>query len=172
MSRSACLRHSIPDSTFALDGRGLAVLVSWLAARYRRTAFPDAFGDRMRETKLDDKLAKLLKPHSKLISFVYFNLDDGRTLERASGDPYELGIVLVFPPGDDPEDAADEAELLANDVYKAFEKQLTQQEGLISLKSCLAISEEDIPISQARLLSQWRLEYMTLSSGEEQAGPV
>jgi hypothetical protein len=162
----------VPDATFVLDGRGLDVLQRWLAARYMRAAFPDAFTNRMDDTKLTERLSKLLKPHGKLISCVYFDLDDGRVIERPHGEPYQLSIVLVFPPGDDPEEAADDAEHLANEIHEAFEKKLADQRGLISLTRCVAISEDDIPLSQARLLSQWRLEHMTLGSNEEQPSPV
>ena len=40
----------------------------------------------------------------------------------------------------------------------------------IILKSCIAISEEDVTVAKARLLSHWRLEYMSLRAEEEQFG--
>mgnify|MGYP000860948698 CR=1 FL=1 len=40
----------------------------------------------------------------------------------------------------------------------------------IVLKGCMSISEDDLPVSKARLLMQWRLEYMTLKSDQEQLG--
>jgi hypothetical protein len=108
-----------PDAGFVLDGKGLAVLKNWLASRYNRAAFPDAFVRRMQTTSADSKLAKQLAPHGQLISFVYFDLDAGQNIERAVGDPYSLSIVLVYSPGSEPEEAADAAEQIATAVEAA-----------------------------------------------------
>jgi hypothetical protein len=110
-------------------------------------------------------LAKILEPSGQLISFVYFDIDRGQNLEREDGDPHELSIVLVYYPGDDPEAAEEHANTMADTVRDAFERKLASGK-IISLKNCLAISEDDIPVSQARTLLQWRLEYMTLKTDE------
>lgn len=160
-----------PDPRFNLDGPTLAVLRSWLSARYDRAAFADAFVTRMRETKADIKLAKALEAHGKNVSFTYFNVDDGKCVERAEGDPYKLGVVLVFNPGDDPNAAADAAESAAEAVETAIRGRLPDAGRSIRLEACFAISEDDIPVSQARVLNHWRLEYMTHRAGDEQLGP-
>lgn len=127
-----------PDRTFVLDANSLAVLRSWLGSRYNRTAFPDAFVNRMRATKAEAS--------------------------------WPGCIVLVFSPGDDADAAADKADDVAAAVEKAVRDRLKERKDLV-LKSCFAISEEDITISRARLLSQWRLEYMTLRTDDEDPGP-
>lgn len=165
------LANFVPDGAFALDGEGLAVLRNWLSARYNRAAFPDAFVERMKKTKVDERIAKKLEPHGALISFVYFDLDGGRTLERPNGEPYELSIVLVYPPGDDSVASADAADKVAEAVKEACAARLSDKKAIV-LKSCFAISEDDIPISQARVLTQWRLEHMTLKADGDQPGPV
>lgn len=159
-----------PDTSFVLDGKGLDVLRIWLSARYYRAAFPDSFVERMRETKVDQRIAKKLQSHGDLISFVYFDLDDGRMLERADGEPYQLSIVLVYAPGADPEESMEEAERVAHDVKDACESRLSDGKRIV-LKSCLAISEDDITLSRARALTHWRLEHMSLKSDTEQLGP-
>jgi hypothetical protein len=160
-----------PDDMFALEGDGIAVLRSWLSARYNRAAFPDAFVRRMRKTKVDEKLAKNLEPHGKLISFVYFDLDGGQALERPDGEPYELSIVLVFHPGDDAEASADAAEALAESVQEACEARLTDKTEII-VERCIAISEDDLSVSRARVLKHWRLEHMTLKADGNHPGPI
>jgi hypothetical protein len=125
----------------------------------------------MKTTKLDKSLARIVARSGALISFVYFELDGGQVLEREAGDPYELSIFLVYSPGDDPDGAEEAADAAAREVEDAFEAKLTEI-GVISLKSCLCISEDDLPVSQARLLMQWRLEHMTLKAEEEQPGPI
>jgi hypothetical protein len=160
-----------PDGAFVLDGKGLDVLRSWLSSRYRRAAFPDAFVRRMDKTGVSKRLAKNLEPHGALISFVYFNLDDGRVLERPDGEPYELSIVLVYPPGDDAEMSAEMADDLAEAVKEDCDARLTDKKQ-ITIKSCIAISEDDLPVSRVRALTQWRLEHMTLKADGEHPGPI
>lgn len=167
----SALANFKPDGAFALDGKGIAVLRSWLSTRYNRAAFPDAFVQRMQKTKAAEKLAKKLEPHGGLISFVYFSLDDGKVLERPDGEPYELSIVLVYPPGNDSEASADAADELAEDVKEACKDRLKDKKQII-IKNCIAISEDDLPVSRARLLTLWRLEHMTLKADGDNPGPV
>ncbi len=160
-----------PDPQFNLDGSTLAVLRSWLSARYDRTAFATAFVRRMGETKADDKLAKALERYGKNVSFTYFDLDKGKCVERSEGDPYKLRVVLVFNPGDDPEAAAHAAEKAAEVVETALRGRLPEGGTSIQLEACFAISEDEITVSEARVLKHWRLEYMTHRAEGEQLGP-
>lgn len=168
--RKSDLARFQPDLRFHLDGPTLAVLRNWLSARYNRAAFPDAFVTRMRETKADAKLAKALEVHGKNISFTYFDLDKGQCVERAEGDPYRLSIVLVFNPGDDPDTSAEAADAAADAVEKAVAGRLPEEGPSILLEACFAVSEDDIRVSQARVLNLWRLEYMTYRADDEQLG--
>ena len=160
-----------PDRAFALDGKGIDVLRSWLSVRYKRAAFPDTFNRRMDNTGVSKKLAKKLEPQGALISFVYFDLDDGQGLERPDGEPYELSIFLVYAPGNDAEASADAADKLAKAVNKACDARLTDKTQII-IKNCIAISEDDLPVSRARVLTHWRLEHMTLKADGVHPGPI
>lgn len=160
-----------PDSAFTIGRKELAVLRSWLSSRYKRAAFPDAFVSRMKETKVDSKLAKALENHGELISFVYLDIHGGQNVERAKDDPYQFSIVLVFSSIDDADAATDEADALAEEVEKTVRARL-RNSNVIVLKTCFAISEDDLPVSRARVLTQWRLEYMSLKADDEQPGPV
>lgn len=159
-----------PDVRYHLPVRDLEVLRSWLASRYRRAAFPDEFVRRLARSKVRDRLVSALEPSGSLISFVYFNLDDGQTLERSEGDRYELSVVLVFHPGDDAERAADDADALAERLEETIR---TRVDGgtEISLKACFAISEDELTVGQARLLRLWRLEHLTMRADTPQPGP-
>ena len=74
------------------------------------------------------------------------------------------------------EHAADEVEKLEAAIEDLFTKKLfdeaTGKWNGIALKACMSISEDDLPVSKARLLTQWRLEYMTLKADEEQIGAL
>lgn len=160
----------VPDHAWLMDGRALGTLRSWLASRYCRAAFPDTFVNRMNASKASEKLAKALEPHGQLISFVYVDLDEGQNIERAHGDPYQLSVVLVHVVQDDAEEAADQADAAAEAVEKVLRARLGDGQAIV-LKGCFAISEDELPVSKARVLTQWRLEHMTHRASEEEPGP-
>jgi hypothetical protein len=124
----------------------------------------------MADTKADARLAKVIERYGANISFIYFDLDNGNHIERADEDPYHLDIVLVFNPGEDAEAAADVADEAADAVEEAVRGRLPEG-GCIMLGSCFAISEDDVSVSKIRVLTQWRLEHMTLRANDEQFGP-
>jgi hypothetical protein len=160
-----------PDVSHSFPSKSLPALRSWLGVRYNRAAFPDQFVDRLFQSKVDKRLAKIIEPVGNLLSAVYFDVDGGKEIDHSDGSPYELKIVLAYPPGDDPEQAADEVGKLEIEIAELFEKkhfdQATGEWNGIALKACMSISEDDLRVSRARLLTQWRLEYMTLKTDEE-----
>ncbi len=164
-----------PDAAFSLSGRELATLRSWLSVRYNRTAFPDKFVDRLRASKVDDRLAKLVGKHGSTVSAVYFDVDEGVEVDHSDGSAYQLSIVLAHPAGDDPVARADEMDALAKEIEGVFASKhfdaASQKWNGVKLNRCIAISEDDLTVGQAKLLSQWRLEYMTLRE-EDHPGPV
>lgn len=166
----------IPDAAYSFPGKSLSALRSWLGVRYNRAAFPDPFVIRLSQFKVDKRLAKIIEPVGNLLSAVYFDVDGGKEIDHSDGSPYELKIVLAYPSGDDPEHAADEVEKLEAAIEDLFTKKLfdtaTGEWNGITLKACMSISEDDLPVSKARLLTQWRLEYMTLKADEEQIGAL
>lgn len=159
-----------PDPAWALRGNHLQTLRTWLASRYHRAAFPDTFVNRMNQCKASEKLAKALEPHGELISFIYFDLDEGQHTERTDDEPYRLSVVLVFVAGDDPERAMTSAEQVADKVDTVLRQRFTPEAGVV-LKTCFSISEDELPVSKARVLTQWRLEHMTQRADTTQPGP-
>lgn len=157
-----------PDTAYSLSGKSLSALRSWLGIRYNRAAFPDPFVERLSQSKVDKRLAKLIEPVGNLLSAVYFDVDGGKEIDRSDGSPYELSIVLAFPAGDDPEQAADDMEKLETGIANIFEERYFDQDAGkwngIALKQCMSISEDYLPLSKAKLLTQWRLEYMTIKA--------
>lgn len=159
-----------PSAEHAMDQKSLSTLRSWLGTRYNRAAFADTFVRRLGAAKADERLAQMLKSSGDLISFVFFKMDGGHTVERQDGDPYTFGIVLVYPPGEDADASADRAVVLAEEVKADLQGRLKDPSALV-LRSCIAISEDDITVAQAKVLTQWRLEHMTLRADEPQPGP-
>lgn len=164
-----------PDAAFSLEARALGVLRAWLAIRYNRAAFPDPFVDRMKALKLDEKLASGLSTYGGVVSVVFFVVDDGDERDRKDGSAYELSIFLAYAPGDDPDTTADRADEAAEKVEALFaEKCYESKSGWagIQLNTCTPISEDDLSVSQAKLLTQWRLEHMSLRAEAVQPGPM
>lgn len=164
------LAKFLPSAEYSMDQPGLSTLRSWLATRYNRAAFADNFVKRLGAAQADERLARLLKSSGDLISFVYFRMEGGHTVEREDGDPYAFNIVLVFAPGDDAEASADRADELAEKVEADLQGRLKDPSSVV-LTSCIAISEDDVSVGQAKVLTQWRLEHMTLRADEPQPGP-
>lgn len=164
----------VPDNTYSFAGKSLSALRSWLGVRYNRAAFPDPFVDRLSQFKADKRLAKIIEPVGNLLSAVYFDVDGGKEVDHSDGSPYDLKIVLAYPPGDDPDQTADEVGKLEADIEDIFSKkhfdQSTGKWNGIAMKICMSISEDDLRVSRTRLLTQWRLEYMTLKANEDQPG--
>jgi hypothetical protein len=164
----------IPDTTHVFPGKSLSALRSWLGVRYNRAAFPDPFVNRLSQSKVDKRLAKIIEPVGNLLSAIYFDVDGGNEINHSDGSPYNLKIVLAYPPGNDPERTADEVEKIETAITTLFaEKYFNQAAGKwngIALKGCMSISEDDLTVSKARLLTQWRLEYMTLKADDDQVG--
>ena len=165
-----------PDTAYALPGKSLSALRAWLGVRYNRAAFPDPFVNRLSEFKVDKRLAKIIEPVGNLLSAVYFDVDGGNEIDRSDGSPYNLKIVLAYTPGDDPEQAAEDVEKIETTIRAIFEdRHFDQGSGQwngIALKQCMSISEDDLPVSRARLLTQWRLEYMTIKADDDQMSSI
>lgn len=160
-----------PDAAYSFPGKSLSALCSWLGVRYNRAAFPDSFVNHLYQSKVDKRLAKIIEPVGNLLSAVYFDVDGGKEIDHSDGSPYGLKIVLAYPPGDDPEQTADDIEKLQTAIADLFEDRhfdpATDKWNGIDLIQCMSISEDDLPVSRARLLTQWRLEYMTLKAEKE-----
>lgn len=161
------LAEQRPDPEFALDQRELRTLQRWLASRYFRAAFANRFVDAMDAAGASDHLARVLRRRGELVSVVYFDVREGAQTEPRNEVLYELTIVLMFPPGSNPEESGQQADALAETIGNALRAKLTPVYG-IKLIDCFAVSEDDMRVGHVRRLSEWHLEYMTLRSGEEQ----
>ena len=83
-------------------------------------------------------------------------------------------IVLTYPPGDDPEQTADEVEKLEASIETLFSKKHFDPAigvwNSIAMTTCMSISEDELTVSKTRLFTEWRLEYMTLKADDGQLG--
>lgn len=176
-------RHSIPKSALSnylpntdslLSPENKNTLQTWLASRYRRSAFPDQFEDRLKNTtKLADKISKAIKSHGESISAIFFDVDDGQEFNRVDPDDlYKLGITILH--GDLPD--YDTAESIANtakdSIARAFKSKLysadTDSWKYIQLMYVDVMSEHALSYHQSKNLKQWRLDHISLGADPQQ----
>jgi hypothetical protein len=160
-----------PAADFSLKTKDLGILRQWLAARYRRSAFPDEFDRRMSSLKITDQLYRVLSKYGAVISAVYFNLDDGAAFDRSSDSSiYELTIVLAYLPGNDADKASEIGDKASEEISDFLERVLydskVEKWNGIQLINCIAISEDDLTVSQARALSQWNSDHISLRESD------
>ena len=145
----------------------------WLASRYRRSAFPDEFERRLtKETKLAEKISKVVRPHGDLIAGVFFDVDAGEEVIRDSpDDTYTLDITILHTADTDfmaAEAAAIEA---AEAIEKAFRDKLFEPAKKwrhIELRACEPVSESVLTYQAFKQLKRWRLEHISLAADPQQ----
>jgi hypothetical protein len=152
------------------------ILQRWLAARYRRAAFPEAFETRLR-TKIDrrtlvEHIEAILNEGGEWIRCLLFELDDGDLRERQRPqDVYQLGITVLYASSpDEPRAyaaASSAAEALERIFARAFERQSGAREH-IDLRYCDPISDAVLTVQQRETLIEWRLEYLSLAADPPQ----
>jgi hypothetical protein len=163
-----------PVDAIRLSAPERIILQRWLAARYRRSAFPDEFDTRLERTGLRDRLGKILKPSGALIAAIYFDVDQGEEVSRVrSDDPYTLAIYLLFSTEVDPDAAEHAAEAAKLAISKAFrDKCLSKANGKwsdIELIECEAISDQAMTVRQAESFKRWSADHISLRTDPAQA---
>jgi hypothetical protein len=147
-----------PDPRFILPEAGKEILQAWLAARYRRGAFPDSLIDRLRPVR--DKISKIGKRNPRAIIGIWMSF--APTEELSDDSPYELWISVVYSTrvvGAEAE-AAEAAESLRRDFETRF-----KADGIwhgIDLRNCIALSDTEFTLRDLQQTAQWRLEYISL----------
>jgi hypothetical protein len=162
-----------PADEIRLTAIELTILQRWLAARYRRSAFPDEFDKRLEDTGLHNRISKILKTSSDMISAVYFDVDEGQDLTKSGADDvYSLGIYLLYSTEKDPNAAESVAKAAKDAIKKAFqEKCFTKASGAwhdIELVECEAIADRAMTVQQAELLKRWSADHLSLRTSPPQ----
>ncbi len=167
-----------PRQDMRLDGQGIAILQRWLASRYHRAAFPEAFEKRLRRAKIAGKLTflerieQILADAGKHIRALLFDLDEGEDVERITPDDlYQLGINVLYNSLQDEPAAAAAAATAAKALEELFELAFHSPETGwqdICLQYCDPLSDNAITVAQRETLKQWRLEHMSLQQDPPQ----
>ena len=162
-----------PRKDLVLSAESFTTFQHWLASRYRRSAFPNEFEEKLRDAKLIDKISKAVKPHAEDISGVFFDVDEGREKVRVDADDtYQLDITILYPAEPNPEKsqkAAEELQQKINDIFKVAFHALHRKWQHIELRYCDVVSEEVLTYKQFKQLKRWQLDHMSLVANPQQA---
>ncbi|MBL0607097.1 hypothetical protein JD515_13145 [Aeromonas caviae] len=165
------LNKFAPRQGIHLTLENMTILQTWLASRYRRSAFPDEFEARLKGAGLDKKISKIAKPHGELILGVLFDVDSGDDIKHnGPDDPYTLDIMILHRA--DPDfDMAEAAAIDVRDKIKAaFEARFKvgHQWHSIELCSCEEASESVASFQRVRQLKKWNLDSLSLGADPQQ----
>lgn len=158
-----------PDSAWVIPDDEKRALKQWLAARYGRPAFPNAFEAHLRKTvskkqTVEDQLGKALEKISAHLIGVFFDLGENRAAELTNGTPYDLKVTVVYDASEGGQPArlaAEEGVCEIRGVFKAAygDPALATE---IALETCEAVADTFFPLSDLRKVDQWRAQYISL----------
>lgn len=142
------------------------ILQSWLAARYRRHAFPNSLVERLRHVfTYIEKQGK--KNSSGILSF---HMSYEPKEELSPEEQYELWLSIVYITDKVEYEAMSEE--IANSLKMEFPKLLerAKNSGTVDLRKCEAVSEMEFTIRDMRETVEFHLEHLSYRS--DPSGPV
>jgi hypothetical protein len=147
------------------------ILQRWLAARYRRAAFPEAFEARLRQRfggrRIVDHIESILGEGGQWIRCLLFDLDEGDIRERDDPDDvYRLGVTVLYAGASDEPRAYAAACVVADAMERLFAGAFERPGGTreyIDLVYCEPIADTALTVQQREQLTEWRLEYLSLA---------
>lgn len=146
-----------PDTEAAITGDALHVLVDWIAKRYTRAAFPDAFNDRL--AKSNKKIEKELKKNGELITGLFLAIVPND--ECAADESYKVGLRVTATPKTltDPDN-----ELALLRTTKLIAEAIAACNGLDVVDYAL-VSEASFSLADLQYFRRWDWDYRS-HSGE------
>jgi hypothetical protein len=157
-----------PDAPIELHADEKRALKQWLAARYGRPAFPNAFENRLRKKHrgktVEYLTGKILEPHNEHLVGVFFDLDAARSIDLNEGNPYFLRIAIAYDASEGGREARLAAEEVAKEITELFESVYGKagEAKEIALESCVAVADTHLTLADLRRIDQWRVEYISL----------
>lgn len=160
--------HSITEEHAKLPPDEKRALKQWLAARYGRPAFPNAFENRLRKQigkrSVERLIDKIVEPASQHLVALFFDLGEERNVELPEGEPYFLSITVAYDASEGGLAARETADKVAAELRGIFLQAYgTADEAVdIALENCRAVADTFMTLADVRRVDQWRLEYVSL----------
>ena len=173
--KSDFAERAVKNNSLALPVDAKRALKQWLAARYGRPAFPNAFEQRLRKPvgkrTVEQLIAKILEPDAKYLVGLFFDLGEQRGAEAVVGEPYALSTSVVYDATEGGANARLSAERVAGQLRELFEKAYGKPELAteIALDACEAVADTHLTLADLRRVDQWRLEYISLRDDDQGA---
>jgi len=153
-----------PDSRIQVEDATLQLIRSWLAARYTRTAFPDAFN--LRIAGALSSQARMLKSRGSDLSGIYIAVTPWDELNEGESYRVELYATMEIDAWENT-DARQEMASLVDDLALA----INHCEG-IDVENHEIRSEEDISLADIRVLRRWDYDYLSYRESPEGVLPA
>lgn len=146
-----------PYADLTLPNEVKPVLASWLAKRYDRAAFPDAFNRRLPKHR---PLTRALTRGGAFISELYLW---GADEELAEAEPYKilLRAVMTVEDYEDPD-----RRTKADHCLQELEGLLGGCPGIEVLEATL-VSEGNITLDDLRVLKRWDFDWLSVPEGQD-----
>jgi hypothetical protein len=167
------VERAAKDKSLTLPIEAKRVLKQWLAARYGRPAFPNAFEERLRKLSgkrtVEQLIAKLLEPDAKYLVGLFFDLGEQRGAEAVEGEPYALSVSVVYDATEGGGEARGSAERVAAQLRELFEKTYGKPDVAkeVALDACEAVADTRLMLADLRRVDQWRLEYISMRDDDQ-----
>lgn len=168
VSKSLIAGDAKPDGDWLISDDEKRALKQWLAARYGRPAFPNAFENHLRKKtgkySVDQQLDNALEKVNGHLVGVFFDLGESRAVEITDGIPYDLKIIVVYDASEGGQPARLAAEEVVSEIRDIFHVAYGAPESAtkIALENCEAVADTFFPLSDLRKVDQWRAEYISL----------
>ena len=127
-----------------LNDENKKILQSWLAARYKRHAFPDSLVSRLKP--VDNLLKKQGKKNAHEITAYWVNYEP-KNKELLPNEPYEISLKIIYCA--DAPDAENKAQKIAESLKTTdFTSKMMQntEHGAIDLRLCQAWSDMEFTL--------------------------
>jgi hypothetical protein len=151
------LCDAAPSSTLSLPKGAKQVLASWLAKRYDRSAFPDAFNRRLPKNR---PLTRALTGGGAFISQLYLGVADQ---ELAEDQPYDILLRAVMTVEDF---GQPERRTKAENCLQELEGLLGDCAGIEVLEAEL-VSEAEVTLDDLRVLKRWDFDWLSVPQGQD-----
>lgn len=152
----------LEPSDISLTGETRGELIRWVARKYTRVAFPDAFVDRVRPAEKD--WAKAERNSDGDIYAVYVNVTD----QELTDEPYRILVVCIASPKALEDDAIYQA---TQELTGQLGELLTQCDG-IELVDIELRSQAEFSIEDQLSFQRWDFDASTIAGDGIEAAPI
>lgn len=156
----ARLEEIVPDPLACLLADDLLTFEFWLAARFSRRVFPNAFDARL-ETRNHGRIRKALQAVDEHVHMLLYSLTPQRELVDEH-EPYRIRVVVLAKSASMSDDKVMES---LETVRDRIEEILQDRPGISA--EVVLVGDEAMTYAQLRTFGRWGFEDLSLQSGVE-----